>query len=138
MSRSLFFVEVPTGQTWAKAEDAADVAEVLTEEVGAGHTSLELTRPTDGRARLAVTYLEADRVPGIRHQWRNYAAERLAIAVCEPGDGPVTIDEFYGPAVFHAVTDTGADWLSAPTAADLATTAAQLEAGEPILTIRPS
>lgn len=138
MSRSLFFVEVPTGQTWAKAEDASEVAEVLAEEIGADHTSLELTRPTDGRARLAVTYIEADHVPGSLQEWRNYAAERLAIAVCKPGDTPVTIDEFYGPAVFHAVTDTGTDWLSAPAAADLATTAAQLEAGEPILTARPS
>lgn len=127
----LFFVEVPTAETWVFSPSSADqtVADVLEEALGGHYVTAGLSSGAGGRPGLAVSYIEAHRAGAALDQWRNYAAETLALTVCEAGEVPRVMDEFYGPAVFHSQTRAGPGWLTETTVDDLAGTARQIASG---------
>ena len=131
----LYFVEVPTAKTWVFSPLSTQqiVPEVLAEALGCHYVTAELSSGAGGRLRLAVSYIEAGRVGGDLDEWRNYAAETLALMACEAHEGSRVMDEFYGPAVFHAQTEAGPDWLTQTVVADLARTAEQITSGNHVL-----
>ena len=130
----LYIVEVPTGLGWTFSPEGDDqtVTAVLEDVLGESYTTFGLTSGADAPA-LAVSYIGATRVSGVLCEWRNHAAETLALAVCEPSSVPRTVGEFYGTAIFHVQTSTGPDWLTQTAAAGLAETAEQITAGLGVL-----
>lgn len=86
----LFFVEVPTAETWVFSPSSADqsVAEVLEDALGGHYVTAGLSSGAGGRPGLAVSYIEAHRAGAALDQWRNYAAETLALTVCEADEVP--------------------------------------------------
>lgn len=93
----LFFVEVPTAETWVSSPLSTHhtVSGVLKDTLGEHYVTVELSSGTGGRTKLAASYIEAGRVHGVLEQWRNFAAETLALTLCEAHEAPQVMDEFY-------------------------------------------